>query len=367
MPKMLRCVFVLVVSLLIFVKTGACVSGVGPAEPLVSQDLLEHAGLQTVWVTKLPLKANEHLGRLFIIGDSLYALSNQNYIVSLNREKGSSLFSRGFAPAGFTVLDVKSYEDKLISVAGSKLVEIDPVSGRELSSNSLGLGVTCPVVRNKGHFYIAGADSRLRAFRAEDHVKLFEVAAENESLITSVIADDNYVIFGTVAGNVICITPNGPRRRWQFDAAAGILQPIVRDGESLFAASKDTHVYKLDVTRGTPPVWKYQTAAILDRGPRVTAQVVYQYVNEKGVTDIDKNSGRFMWEVHKGVDLLAEALGRAYVITHEGEFVVMDNRSMKRLYSANFAAVSKYAPNTVDSKIYLGDQSGRIVCLRPVK
>jgi len=112
--------------------------------------------------------------------------------------------------------------------------------------------------------------------------------------------------------------------------------------------------------------WKYQTAGVLDREPRVTQQVVYQYVLGKGVTAIDKQSGQFMWSVPGGVDLLAETNGRAYVITQNRKLVVMDNRNSKKLYSVNFAEVTRHTANTIDSKIYIADEHGRIACLQPV-
>jgi len=367
MRVMTRHKLVLLVNLLVLVETVVCFCGEEREQWLVSPKLLERAKMELVWETKLPLKESEHLDRLFILGDSIYALSDQNYIVSLNRGRGGLLFSRAFAPAGFTVLGIELYKDKLISVVGGRLVEIDPVSGRELSGKTLGFGVTCPVARNSGYFYMAGADRRLRTFRAEDRVELFEVSAENESVITSVNAGDDYVVFATAGGNVVCITPDRPRRLWQFDAADGIVGSVVRDEQWLFFASRDTHVYKLDITRGSPPVWKYQTEAILETAPWVTGEVVYQYVNDKGVTAIDKKSGQFMWEVKHGAGLLAEAEQKAYVITQTGELVVMDNKKRQRLYSVNFARVSRYVTNMVDSKIYIGNQSGRVVCLRPVK
>jgi outer membrane protein assembly factor BamB len=106
--------------------------------------------------------------------------------------------------------------------------------------------------------------------------------------------------------------------------------------------------------------------AILDRAPVVTQDVVYQYVPNKGLTAIDNKSGRFMWQVDHGLDLLAEKEGRAYVFREPGELVVMDNKKKKRLYSVNFAGVTKYAGNVADSKIYVADKTGRMVCLRPV-
>jgi outer membrane protein assembly factor BamB len=134
----------------------------------------------------------------------------------------------------------------------------------------------------------------------------------------------------------------------------------------LFFASEDTNVYRIDILTGRL-IWKYQTAAMLDRGPRVTGEVVYQYVRNKGLTAIDKKSGKFIWELAKGVDLLAEADGKAYVVTNIGTLVVMDNRKAKRLYSVNFAGVSRHVSNVADSKIYIADKAGRIACLKPVE
>jgi len=375
MLKKLRCRLVLLVSLLALCVALSCVSredsfkGRVSEQPdlqrLISPELLEHTKLKIEWETKLPIKETERLERLFILGNCIYALSDHNYVVSLNRENGKVVFSRSFAPVGLTMLGLELYEDELVSVISNRLVEINPEFGTELRSKNLRFGITCPAVRNNSYFYLAGADRRLRTLRAKDKVKLFEVAAEGE--ITSIVADDDFVVFATDAGKVIAMTPGRPKQLWRFDAADGIVGPIVRDGESLFVASQDTYVYKLNVRQGSSPVWKYQTGAMLDKCPRVTPEVVYQYARYKGLTAIDKKNGTPMWQLSEGVDLLAEANGKAYVITDVGTLVVMDNKRAKRLYSVNFARVSRYAVNVTDSKIYIGDEAGRIVCLRPVK
>jgi len=74
-----------------------------------------------------------------------------------------------------------------------------------------------------------------------------------------------------------------------------------------------------------------------------------------------------LWSVPGGVDLLAEARDKAYVITKNRTLVVMDNLSKKRLYSVNFAEVSIHTANIADSKIYIADERGRIACLQPVE
>ncbi len=293
-------------------------------------------------------------------------------MVCLSSEKGNVIFSRPFAPLGFPVLGLELYEDELISVIGGRLIEINAEFGTESKATRVEFGIACPAARNSSHFYLSGTDRRMHVLRAEDKVQAFEVAAENDSMITSIVADEDFVVFGTDAGNVISITPDAPKRLWQFDAADSLVGPIVRDGESVFFASKDTNIYRVDIVYRANVstkklVWKYQTAAVLDKAPRVTGGVVYQYVRYKGLEAIDRKSGKFMWLVPEGVDLLAESGGKAYVIAKKGKLVVMDNKKAKRLYSVNFARVSRYVANVADSRIYIADKAGRIACIKPIE
>ena len=114
-------------------------------------------------------------------------------------------------------------------------------------------------------------------------------------------------------------------------------------------------------------MWKCQTAALLEDSPLVTAERVYQYVRGSGLTAIDSESGRPLWQLAEGVELLAEAGGNSYVITKAGKLVVMDNNTAKQVYSVNFAKVSRYVANVTDSRIYIADENGRIACLKPIE
>jgi outer membrane protein assembly factor BamB len=363
---MLRRKLVLSVILVVFCNAANCIAAEGGPRWLVSPKLLEHADLEILWENKLPIKSSETLERLFILGNRIYALSSRNYMAALNREKGNVIFGRPIAEAGFPVLGLELYKDELFSIIGNKLVEINPEFGTELSVKRLTFGIVCPAARNSSHFYLGAVDRRMHALRADDKVHVFEAAAENDSMITSIVADENFVVFATDAGNVICTSPDRAKRLWQFEAAGGIVGPIVRDARSLFLACKDTNVYRINIRTGKL-IWKYQTAAILDRGPRVTQDAVYQYVRDEGLVAIDKGSGQLIWQWPGGFDLLTEANGKTYLITNNGKLVVMDNKKAKQLYSVNFAGVSIHAANVTDSKIYIADKTGRIACLKPIK
>jgi hypothetical protein len=340
----------------------------GGLQRLVSRELLKPAELEILWETKLPIKMGESLERLFIFGNRIYGLTSANYLVSINREKGNVIFSRSITGADFPVIGLGFYKDELFSMAGNELVEISSESGEERSATRLRFGVTCPAARNKPYFYIAGTDRRMHALRSEDKVQVFEVAAESDSTITSIAADENSVVFATGAGEVISITADKSKRLWQFKAKADgdIAQPIVRDAESVFAASRDTNIYRLEAKKGNP-VWKYQMGAMLEKGPQVTERIVYQYARDEGLSAIDKESGRGLWRLPEGVDLLAEAGGKSYVITKTWTLAVMNNKKAKQECTVDLSGVSRYATNVADSKIYIADKSGRIACLSPIK
>ena len=365
MVKMVRFKWILLASLLAFCIPGSCFAQQDSAQ-LVSPELLGAAKLEIVWDDQLPIKTGETLERLFILGNRIYALSDRNYIVSLNRRNGNPIFSRSLTEPGLPVLGFDAYKDDLFFIIGNKLVEINPEFGTDRRVNNMGVSATCPAARNSSFFYLAGSDGRLHTFGAENKVHIFDVAAETDSIITTIVAEDDFVVFGTEAGNVIKIAPDKPVRFWQFDAAGTILAPIIKGEKSLFFASKDTNVYKIDLlTREL--IWKYQTGAVLDKAPHVTADVVYQCVRGKALAAIDRKTGDLLWQVPGGLGLLAQGRGKAYVITKAGTLVVMDNKKAKRLYSVNFADVSRYAVNVSDSKIYIADKAGRIACLKPIE
>jgi outer membrane protein assembly factor BamB len=369
MLKKQQLILVLLVSLLVLSNSSSDAAAEDDSFWLVSPELLKHAKLEMVWQTDLLFDQGEHLRELHILGNRIYALSNRNYIVSLDRVKGGVIFERSFGAVGLRIIGLELYNDELFSIVGSELVEVNPEFGTVRGTTALEFGAVCPPARNSSNFYLSGSDGRLHTLRADDKVQIFEAAAGNDSMITSIIADENFIVFGTDAGNAISITPGGPKLLWQFDAAGGIAGPIIRDGESLFFASKDTNVYRIDMIDNMSDsefVWKYQTAAMLDRAPRVTPEVVYQHVLYEGIFAINRESGKAMWSVPGGIDLLVEAAGRAYVIG-KGLLVVMDNKDARRLYSVNFAGVSRYASNMWDSKIYIANKSGRIACLKPVE
>lgn len=334
---------------------------------LISPELLEHAGLAIVWEKKLPMRKSESLSKLYFMAGRLYALSDHNYMTSLDRLAGEVVFAKSVAPKGVPIARMMPYNGQLLSAYTNRLVVFDPQIGDVVQTKTMPYKIVCPPARNDEYLYISGVDNRMHVFRAADYVELFNVKADNDSRINSILAEDRSIIFTTDRGNIISMLPNQPRRLWKFDAAGAIVGELVKEGGSIFFASDDTNVYRVDLAglSSRSLVWKHQVPGLPVDGPKVTRSVVYQVVRGKGVVAVDRRLGSQSWILPHGAEFLAENAGRAYVMTHDKTMAVMDNSSGKRLYELNCAAVSVCAPNTADAMIYLGSKSGWVVCLRP--
>lgn len=354
--------------LVVALFASAPVMADGP-EWLVSKDLLRPANLVPVWQTILPVRKGEPLEMVKILGNRLYVRSAENYVWSLDRHTGDIAFGRSIAPAGFPIFGWVAHDDRLITVIDNEIVELDVNTGTRKRVSRPELSIIAPPVRNSEFYYVGAGDRRLHLFRAEDMVKMRMASADNDSQITSVVAGEDMVVFGTDAGNLVAMATDAPRKLWQFDAPGAIAGPVIRDGRSFFFASKDTCVYRVDATaaRDALMVWRYQTEAVLGREPRVTATAVYQYAPGRGVTAIDRRSGEALWSLRRGVDLLAEAGNKAYVFTEFNTLVVMDNLSGQEVCWVNFAGVSYYATNEIDARVYVIDQTGRVLCAEPIR
>ena len=335
-------------------------------ECLLSDELLEQAGLVKVWDTVLPIGENEKLQQLFVLDRHIFGLSSSNYMVSINRITGKISFSRSFAEPGIPFEGLSIYNNELYSIVGNKIIEISPDFGIEKSSTHIKFNEVAPAVRNKYFYYIAATDKRVHALQALNKVQLFEVSAFSNSHLVSVVAQEDSFIFASKKGDLICCEADKAVKKWHFKASDAIVDRIVEDNEAVYVASRDTNIYRVDKNNGRL-FWKYQVQARPKKAPVVTDKVVYQYLRDYGITAIDKKFGKKKWQLKDAVAVLAENEDLVYIITKSGKLVVMDNKKNKIKTSVDFSPVEIYLTNAMDSKIYVANKAGKLMCLQPGK
>jgi len=333
-------------------------------EPLILPKTLNQIDLEVSFSRAAPLSIREHLRDFMIIQDRLYAVSDRNYLMSLDAERAEPVYAWKLAPDAFKIFGLKIYDDTLYSIITTDLVVMDPKEGIRKISKRLGFGPICSPVRNSSFFYVAGTDQRIHALRASDLVQVFAASANDNTDITCVTADENVVIFVTAAGTMIAMLADEPVQLWKFNTQSTINEPIVRNSEQVIFSGKDANVYVIDERSGKL-IWKYLTSALLTEAPVVTQRYVYQRVNGKGLLAIDRASGKLAWKVPNGVAMLSENGRKVYVMTSDRSLVVMDTKKMKKVGQVELPQVDRWISNVSDEKIYLADKFGRIICIKP--
>jgi hypothetical protein len=335
-------------------------------ELLVSPQSLRQAELEIAWSYVVPTQLSERLKNFTILDDRLYAVTGRNYLVSLDRREAEPVYSWQLAPPAATFCGLKDYDGQIYSIVGADLVSLDEQAGTVLMRNPLSFGPVCPPARNNHFYYVPGTDRRTHVMRSDDMVPVFEVSANDDSDITCVRAEDDFVIFATAAGTLTSMLPDRPTRLWSFEAALAVNAPVAYDGWRFIFSSKDAYIYAVGRSRGKL-LWKYLTPAILTDGPKVTQRYVYQYVRGHGLLAINKDDGTLAWRLAEGIDLLAEDGRRVYVMANKNKLIVFDNKNLKKLYEVEVPGVTRWAANTLDERIYLADDSGRIACIKPIE
>lgn len=367
--------FRLVVLCVLF-AAGGLVQGQDSAS-LVSESLIQQAGLKKQWQIRLPIKtkpkkdrAKEKVDRLFVFDQYLLVLTSQNYLFCRNRMDGSYRFEMQIADKGLPVIDPLYIDKRVLFLVGSQLKILDPVSGmivRTVNLDEVGENRNACIAKNDKFVYIAGVDRRVHAFKLQedgDYVQLFTATADNDSVITSILAADTRVYFATLAGNIVAMEPDKPARIWQYNASGAITAPLVLEGDSLYAGGQDTKLYKISTETGTLQ-WDTPFFAgdkILD-APEIGKTIVYLNTGINGVYGISRQTGKEVWNVPQGAAVLSESEDRAYVYARPGVLVVMNNTTGKEAYSLNFAGVTRYAADLKDAVLYVADAGGRVECI----
>ena len=174
-------------------------------DAIISEKLLNQAGLETVWQSAIALNPKEKVQKITILGNYLYILTNGNYLFCLDRNTGRLSFAAVAAAPKLPVFEPTVYNGIAYLIAANNLIAVDVERGAEIYRNKIPFSVSAAAAVNASHLYIPGTDKRLHIMEPNGRREIFKASADNVSAITSVLATDRFVFFATDGGNVICM------------------------------------------------------------------------------------------------------------------------------------------------------------------
>lgn len=334
-------------------------------ELLVSPALIQQAGWTRNWQLNLPVKTNEQIDRVFVNGDYVFALTDTNVLFCIDRQKGRTLHTAIICEPTLPLCSPLFYEGRLGFIAGNQIHIFDPSTGQVQAAEAMeqvGNIFSCAVSRNTDYIYMAGSDNRLHVFSPDGYWQLFSATADNDSPINSVAANDSIIVFTTTAGNVVGMNPRKAEKHWQYDISGRIQAPLTVDEGFVYVAGMDAKLYKLHRETGQM-MWPrpFHTGAPLRDRPTLGSTAVYAYNDLNGLYAVNKVTGTQIWNLASGREVICEAGDKAFVFSHPGVIKVMDNAAGTEQFSVNVSQVCRYAINTEDAVMYLGDTAGRLM------
>ena len=328
---------------------------------------LSEAELKVAWSRRIPIDEKvDWIKHMYVVADKLYVQSAFNQFLCLDRQSGELLFVRSIGSWGLPVFEPQLYGNALLVVAGNKLYEMDSRTGLDLSNvMQLPFNATTAATRNSSYIFIAGSDRRLHMLGLDNKIEVFNIASEGDCTITSVVADESFVSFATEGGDVVVIEPDSRKKLWSYKTDEKVTAAIIKSGNDLLVSGQDTKLYKIDAVQKKVD-WQYLSGAVLVDSAKATEDTVYQLVRGHGLAALDMQNGKLKWMLPEAESLLAQKGSRAYVIDGKQKIIVMDNASAKKLYEVYLTGLFNYSVNTEDDKIYIADETGKIICMEAI-
>ena len=141
------------------------------------------------------------------------------------------------------------------------------------------------------------------------------------------------------------------------------------DGSGLYIASVDTKLVCLNPKSGRVK-WQYNAAASLLDAPVVTKDLVYQRVPGVGIVVIDKVKGEYnrtpRWSAADVAKVLAQDDKYVYVLREDKTIMALDKQTGKATFTSKRRDLVAFATNNRDGVVYAVTTANRVLAITPV-
>jgi hypothetical protein len=330
-----------------------------PGEDVIAAGLLQGAGLKLDWQNDLPLAKSESVEHFFVASEFVYITTDLNTVFCFERFDGKLRFIKQLARPSLPMMLPTEYNGALYVVVGDELWKLDPQSASVSMIQKLERSAAAPVVFTEENIYVSGLDHRISCYDKDGNWLKFQITADNDSRISSVIVENENMWFATEQGNVYNASSYEPIRHWAFNTSGKITGGIVKNDRFIYVSSFDTMLYKLSAVSGTL-AWKAPLGSAILTMPIVYDDYIYQQSSRNGLYAVNNEDGKILWQEPAGESFVARDGEDVYVFTEDNLLSIMNNRSGKSRVKVNFAPIAECARNVFDSNIYVLSKDGKL-------
>ncbi len=357
------------------------------ADALIEPAALRQAEYSTFWEAQLPLRAGDGATGIYLLDDNLYVATTEGEVLAVHPGAGLLRWARRVTQRTFTVFPPTHMVNDtgtgpVVFATTTMLTVLDRYSGDLLASApprfAVGSGAAGYVVRSGDEeeevllyrLIVGSSDSHVYAVQwklpTEPRMfNLWKAAAGGPVRATPVFADPDHVYCASMGGHVYCCTAATKIQRWEFRAERAIAGNIELGDDALYVASADRSLYKLDRFSGVLR-WRRRLPDLLETGPTLLGDAVYQYCPGTGLHAVDANYGDVLWTLPEGRHAVART-GDCVVVSLAGDRLATVNAKTGTVMAElHLASAAHVAVNRQDGAVYAITPRGQLFCARPL-
>ena len=356
--------------------------GLGQGSSLLpSNRELNRFGLERAWWGRAVIDSSRDTVKYIRIDeDNLYVQTRSGLVTAFHAETGRRLWSALLGATTQESLPVATNETELLIATGLQLIAVNKFTGEvgwelELQAHPS----TSPAVVND-RIYIGMVDGSIYAYDLRQIRVLF---SENrlpqwsnlaflwrykasEAVTSTPIANNRSVTFSSLNGSVYSVAAEERGLYFQFETDGQIRTQLGHGAGALFVTSEDARLFCLNAENGVRR-WAFTSGVPIRNQPRVIGGDVYVSPMHDGMYSLSTVSGIRSWHQPHANAFLAATDDHVYVSDFVGNVLILDRQGDGAVLGVlPYRDLSMRFQNDRTDRIYLGTESGLIVCLREV-
>jgi len=356
-----------------------------------SPQLVAKVGLQYYWPLRLDLEPREHLSRLWLVDQSLYALTSRNRLFAIDAVRGLVRWSRTVARPTATVfgvrhaemvvipryepgirgvLDPKSERNMpplrgvVVSMVGEALL-LDAADGtlyRRIGFDDLAASATAGT--DGAYVFAPATDGRYAAYRLREGIRVWTRAVD-ETILAPIEYYNGNLFVGGDQGTLEAVraTFEAPRV-WQRKLGGAVLARMHVDARGCFVPCGDGRIYAFGSETGVS-LWRpFVCEGILRAPVQVSDSTIFQLCDTGRFYAVKLDTGTQRWSRTDLRRVVGAFGGTAYVLDRHGRLAIVDEVLGETRGRLPTGALRVWASNTSQTALYAATPGGRVFCLR---
>jgi outer membrane protein assembly factor BamB len=361
--------------ILVLPTTGFCQS----SSLLPDNRELNRYGLERAWWGHAVIDpARDTIQYVRVDEDNIYMQSRSGLVTAFDAETGRRLWSSLLGASTLESLPVSTNESELLIPVGLRLIAVDKFTGEPGWELELpGQPSTSPAVA-KNYIYIGMVDGsiyaydlrKIRVLFSENRLPnwsnvalLWRYTAAKAVTSTPIIRNDT-VTFSSLNGSVYSVEAIERGLNFEFETDGEIRTQISHGSDSIYVASEDARLFCLNADNGVRR-WAFTAGVPIRRQPRVIGGDVFVTPLRDGMYCLNTVTGIIKWHQPEADTFLAATDDHVYASDFVGNLLMLSrNGDGAVLGLLPYRQLSLRVQNDRTDRIYLGTESGLIVCLR---